>query len=212
MVGLKELPDANPKIIEARKRDPHEMVKDEAAVARGRRCAPPEFKNHPVQGNAAQQLNHAYSISRAVNSWAKLFKWSDDFCLMIDVANSQINALCFNITQPIRVKVHGPEFYLSADTVFEVNGHGEGWVKSASPEPTIVEPEPSKDPYAELRRRHPFAMESDLPSIMKMENVAKWDAARVNAREIIQKGLAKPVLPNAMVVRGGHDAVGWLRD
>jgi len=84
-------------------------------------------------------------------------------------------------------------------------------VKSASPEPTIVEPEPPKDPYADVRLRHPLAQQSDLDAILKWETERKVEFTPITMSVAELRGKVHD-LPNALVVRGGYDAVGWLRD
>jgi len=212
MAGLKDLPDTVLANVMARRNA------TKVAPCNGR--------------SAAEQLDHAHRIGRAVNEWARRFGWSDDFVLMIDVNASFVHALRFNVTSAIRVKVAGPEFTLQSGDVFEVDLHGEGRVVPRPEEAyfgnsdtavramkrRITAPGPVEvkgkltgvwiDPYAFVRLRHPYAQPSDLDAILQ------WEASRTNVvadatGEI--RSLVKPVLPNAMVVRGGHDTAGWVK-
>lgn len=222
MAKLSELPDAIlEKIAEKARAE---------IVARGRRCAPP-----PCDGrNAAERLDHSRAISKQISRWAQGYGWSDDFCLMIDVAHSRIDRLVFNITRAISVKVAGPLFILNSGDVFTVDGHGNG---SVGPLPTEVvrfhsiatagdvgaiaknvefrsrvRLEGTFDPLQDVRHRHPFAQESDLGAILKWEAALPKPDPLGDALSVpCAAPEAKPALLNAMVVRGGHDSAGWAK-
>lgn len=184
----------------------------------------------PCHGrNASEQLDHARRISRIVNLLAVSYKWSDDFCLMIDVAESTARRLKFTITRPIEVKVSGPPLHLQAGDTLYVDGHGEAEVNT-TPKMKIYfsDIEAIKnvrrmvgewDP-AEIKRqefydmcckKHPFAMSTDMPAIVKMEQelASKVEFTPITCKLSDMVAERKRHLPNAMIVRGGHDAAGW---
>lgn len=61
-------------------------------------------------------------------------------------------------------------------------------------------------------RRHPFAQQSDVDAILKWEaSLPKPDPLGDALAVPCAAPEAKPALPNAMVVRGGHDEAGWVK-
>jgi len=194
--------DANPKIVEAWKRDPHETIKIQAA---------------------AEQLDHANAVAQTVRGLAKIYHWSDDFMLMIDVRGSTKWRLVFRITSSLGVNLPGSGFKMlmagdvvtldmriHRDQVESTINHLIPGVNDAIAKCKLTVPNlpPSADPFFELKRRHPFAQPSDFDAI------AKWEASNVGSVHAPEPSrvAATKELPNALVVRGGHDAAGWLRD
>jgi hypothetical protein len=231
---ISEMPDA---IIGKLAERVHEEQARRNAIARGQRCSPLDAPTHPAPPcngrNATGQMDHAVTIGNIVRQLAHRFCWCDDFMLMINVAKSTPWILRFDVTSTVRIAVpEGLLRLLKGDTLFADIGSMHTELRPLVEDATgrradrtereavrMVEIKRKvrvmdgewKDPYAELRARHPFAQPSDYDAILK------WEAGRTNVvaddsgecRSL--KSSVKAALPNAMVVRGGHDTAGWSK-
>lgn len=183
----------------------------------------------PLHGrSASEQLDHARRISNVANHWAERLGWSDDFMLMINVADSTVHTLRFDITSSVQVDTpYGLRRLMKGD-VMEIRPiDGQSQVHHTDQTMLVHDGKQIGKSYMkgqweagevraqqirEAQVRHPFAQPSDVEAILKWEDSQKTDGIYAGTHTVgnwSDVPEAKPALPNAMVVRGGHDSAGW---